>query len=365
MRRGLGSGQSSSYKPQSWRTTCRSVAGRPAMSRCSMRCRRSWCRGHARYANLRWRGCGTAGSAACPAGASVSDLAAWIGSADCRYARCGHVLGGGLTVGTAVAGDADLDGYCRIVRVSGEPAPIFIRGILQANLILFEEVSQGGTSLAGDKLDQIDRAFAAVLSFLSASASAPARRIGAWNAAPVEGYDPLRRWVRGHHIFVMLTQGLILSLQDMEGALDEGRTDDVAAALELATVLMEGSAIAFQFAADFAPAQYRDTVRPTMMPPLAPEGLSGVLSADHRYLQQVLNRLKPRLKQVQLVEADRYRRFVTAFQQAYDDHIHVCSRFVGRKEPSLLMKPGDDKSAVQQLEHFKRLRMKVFEKSSD
>jgi hypothetical protein len=304
-----------------------------------------------------------AGSTARSAGASVSDIAAWIGSliADMRVAAtCLEAA----DVGTAVAGDADLDGYCRIVRVSGEPAPIFIRGILQANLILFEEVSQGGTSLAGDKLDGLDRAFAAVLSFLSASASAPARRIGAWNAAPVEGYDPLRRWVRGHHIFVMLTQGLILSLQDMEGALIEGRADDVVGALELATVLMEGSAIAFQFAADFAPEQYRDTVRPTMMPPLAPEGLSGVLSADHRYLQQVLSRLKPRLKQVQLAEADRYRRFVTAFQQAYDDHIHVCSRFVGSKEPSLLMKSGDDKSAVQQLEHFKRLRMKVFKKSS-
>jgi hypothetical protein len=303
------------------------------------------------------------GCAAWPSGASVSDLAAWIGSliADIHVAATRVE---GADVGTALAGDADLDGYCRIVRVSGEPASIFIRGILQANLILFEELSQGGTSLAGDKLDQIDRAFAAVLSFLSASGSAPARRIGAWNSAPVKGYDPLRRWVRGHHIFVMLTQGLILSLQDIEGALNEGRTDDVAAALELATVLMEGSAIAFQFAADFAPAQYRDTVRPTMMPPLAPEGLSGVLSADHRYLQQVLNRLKPRLKQVQLVEADRYRRFVAAFQQAYDDHIHVCSRFVGSREPSLLMKPGDDKSAVQQLEHFKRLRMKVFKKSS-
>jgi len=46
---------------------------------------------------------------------------------------------------------------------------------------------------------------------------------------------------------------------------------------------------------------------------------------------------------------------------AYDDHIHVCSRFVGSKEPSLLMKAGEEKSAVQQLEYFKRLRMKMFQ----
>ncbi len=294
--------------------------------------------------------------------ASSSEMAAKIGMriADLPVAVLRTDLPAPATTTGAGAGDADLDAYCRIVRVTGDAPWIFLRGVLQANLILLEEVSEGGTSLAEDKLHRLDDAFAAVVSYLSAPSGHSAGRIGIWNAAPVRSSDAIRRWVRGHHIFVMLTQGLILALQDLEDALTDGRNSDVAAALDLATVLMEGSAIAFQFTGDFAPTQYRDTVRPTMMPPRAPEGLSGVLSVDHRCLLQILNRLRPRLKELQRLSRDRYGRFVTAFQAAYDDHIHVCSRFVGRKEPSLLMKAGDEKSAVQQLEYFKRLRMKVF-----
>ena len=302
-------------------------------------------------------------SAACPAGASVSDLAAWIGSliADIHVAatRVEGAQNGersqAMPISTAIAA------WCgsaasrrRSSFAESRRPPHSIRGGEPRR-----HVACRGQARPWPRL----RCGPVLPVCVSECAGATDRRSecragrGLRSASALGSRAPYLRDADARVDF--------LSLQDMEGALDEGRTDDVAAALELVTVLMEGSAIAFQFAADFAPAQYRDTVRPTMMPPLAPEGLSGVLSADDRCLQQVLNRLKPRLKQVQLVEADRYRRFVTAFQQAYDDHIHVCSRFVGRKEPSLLMKAGDDKSAVQQLEHFKRLRMKVFEKSSD
>ena len=261
----------------------------------------------------------------------------------------------------AGADDVALDSYFGIVRLEGDAPRIFLRSVLQANLILLEEVHEGGSSLDEAELHKLDDALAAVVSHVLALPRDPPARVGSWNRAAARGSDPIRRWIRGHHVFVMLTQGLILALQDVEDALTAGRTGDVAAALDLATMLMEGTAVAFRFTGDFAPMQYRDTVRPTMMPPLAPEGLSGVLSPDHRQLLQVLGRLKPRLKELELSACDGYGRFVTAFRAAYDDHIHVCSRFVGSKEPSLLMKAGEEKSAVQQLEYFKRLRMKVFQ----
>jgi len=261
----------------------------------------------------------------------------------------------------AGADDAALDSYFGIVRVQGDTPRIFLRSVLQANLIVLEEVNAGGSSLDEAELHKLDDALAAVVSHVLALPRDPPARVGSWNRAPARGSDPIRRWIRGHHVFVMLTQGLILALQDVEDALLADRTSEVAAALDLATLLMEGTAVAFKFTGDFAPTQYRDTVRPTMMPPLAPEGLSGVLSPDHRQLLQILGRLKPHLKELQLCARDGYSRFVRAFRAAYDDHIHVCSRFVGSKEPSLLMKAGEEKSAVQQLEYFKRLRMKVFQ----
>jgi len=261
----------------------------------------------------------------------------------------------------AAADDAALDSYFGIVRVQGDAPRIFLRGVLQANLILLEEVHAGGSSLDEAELHKLDDALAAVVSHVLGLPRDPPARVGILNRAPARGSDPIRRWILGHHVFVMLTQGLILALQDVEDALLGDRTGDIAAALDLATMLMQGTAVAFRFTGDFAPTQYRDTVRPTMMPPLAPEGLSGVLSPDHRQLLQILGRLRPRLKDLQLSARDGYDRFVTAFRGAYDDHIHVCSRFVGSKEPSLLMKAGEEKSAVQQLEYFKRLRMKVFQ----
>jgi hypothetical protein len=262
---------------------------------------------------------------------------------------------------TAGADDAALDSYFGIVRVEGDAPRIFLRSVLQANLILLEEVNEGGSSLDEAELHKLDDALAAVVSHVLGLRRDPPARVDVWSRAPTRASDPTRRWIRGHHVFVMLTQSLILALQDVEDALLADRTSDLAAALDLATLLMEGTAVAFKFTGDFAPAQYRDTVRPTMMPPLALEGLSGVLSPDHKQLLQILGRLKPRLKDLQLSARDGYSRFVTAFRAAYDDHIHVCSRFVGSKEPSLLMKAGEEKSAVQQLEYFKRLRMKVFQ----
>jgi hypothetical protein len=156
----------------------------------------------------------------------------------------------------------------------------------------------------------------------------------------------------------MLTQGMILALQEMTDALQSKRDADVEAALDLLRVLLDGTSVAFEFAGDFSPTCYRDTVRPSMEPPSTSEGFSGVLSADHRHLMKLLRTLKPQLDKARSCFPSHYERFMKAFGEMYDSHKHVCSRFAGNEEPSLLMSGKNDRTASQQLEQFKQMRMK-------
>jgi hypothetical protein len=259
-----------------------------------------------------------------------------------------------------VADDAAHDTYFRIARVKGEAPQIFIRSLLQANLVFLEETTEGCTILDEQKLQKLDDAFKSVLAYVLGLPKTPLAKVSAWDCSPVSRADPVRRWIRGHHIFVMLTQALILVFQEMDGALADKREIDVLHAIDLATILMEGSTIALRFAGDFTAIEYRDVVRPSMMPPHAPEGLSGLLSADHRHFIHLLSKFKHGLKEVQVSFEDRYNGFVSAFKAAYDNHKYVCSRFDGSKKPSLLMKVGGDRSAVEELERFKYARMKMF-----
>ena len=60
---------------------------------------------------------------------------------------------------------------------------------------------------------------------------------------------PMRRWIVGHHIFAIITQGVIWALQRFEQAQQHARFDDAESALRLTTELFAASAAAFRFAA--------------------------------------------------------------------------------------------------------------------
>ena len=57
----------------------------------------------------------------------------------------------------------------------------------------------------------------------------------------------------------------------------------------------DGSAAAFVFTGDFPPESTR-TIRPSMTPPHSRIGLSGLMSADHRYMAQTMRDMRPALK---------------------------------------------------------------------
>jgi hypothetical protein len=296
-------------------------------------------------------------------GRSCSD--AWI---ICRVADAIRETGvefASLTHGAsdfgAIADDAAHDIYCNIERVAGDSPKIFICSVLQAYRQLLEERLEAGTSLGPNEWLQLRCAFHSIIRYVCKQPPALALRLNTYESLPLEGDspDPVRRWILGHHVFIAIVQGLILALHALKGALAEKSAQETAAAFELSIILLEGSALAFRFTSDFCAAQYENVVRPTMMPPRAPQGLSGLLSADHRYLIKTLVEMKPSFESLDPALRPYYSRFRSAFQSAYEAHKFVCARFRGDEKPSLLMKSSSKTSAVEELDHYMHKRMQM------
>jgi hypothetical protein len=148
--------------------------------------------------------------------------------------------------------------------------------------------------------------------------------------------EALRRWENGHHLFFVLIQGLIVVHQRLEQAL---RNEDWPAAndaLTDATQLWWACAAAFHFTGDFTQDAYETSVRPSMEPPRERDGFSGLHSADHSYLLQLLRTLKPLLETLPPELKRRHGTYLWSLDALYESHAMVCERHVGSK-PSLKM----------------------------
>jgi hypothetical protein len=171
--------------------------------------------------------------------------------------------------------------------------------------------------------------------------------------------DRLQRWIRGHHVFLIIIQGLILSLNCFESAQLSHQAGTSASSLQLATLLMEGANAALHYAADFPAVDYDKSVRPTMMPPHVPAGMSGVLARDHRYLLQLLHGRRELFASLEPNLHREYQEFVAAFGGAYDAHKIVCAHFRGDERPSLLNTDAQQ-TGVELLEELKHSRINSF-----
>jgi len=141
-----------------------------------------------------------------------------------------------------------------------------------------------------------------------------------------------QRWIQGHRLFFALTQATVVALRH---ALRAPSPAGSALGLESAAHFLRASASALRITASFDAQDYHDTVRPSMAPPQAPRGFSGLWSADHRVLVQSLREwgLAAPAKSSTLRPA--HRRLVEVLSDVHHAHVGVCSRFVG-SGPSLL-----------------------------
>jgi hypothetical protein len=149
----------------------------------------------------------------------------------------------------------------------------------------------------------------------------------------------------------------------MGRALRAGKNDEVQKWADLSISLLRGSAAAFAFTGDFPVEEYANTVRPSMMPPESEVGLSGLMSIDHRFLAQTMRDMRPALKSLSEQDPARHHGIASALGAVYDNHIHVCERFVGAR-PSILTEGRTKKSGPSLIEQFKTLRLKPFEQAA-
>jgi hypothetical protein len=170
--------------------------------------------------------------------------------------------------------------------------------------------------------------------------------------------EPVRRWLRGHHVFAAITQGLIWTLHGFEDASERSDPPAIEAHLKRITRLYHASAAAFRFTADFPPEAYTDVIRPSMSEPHVPAGFSGSMSLDHGELVAFLSRLRQPLANARALFPDTYAGMTGALAQVYDDHRWVCERFAGTQGPSLRTdRLCGDNAAVQMIDRFKARRL--------
>ncbi|MFD3333865.1 hypothetical protein ACFWV1_14645 [Streptomyces sp. NPDC058700] len=158
-----------------------------------------------------------------------------------------------------------------------------------------------------------------------------------------------QRWIQGHRLFFALTQATVLALRH---ALRAPSAAGAALGLESAAHFLRASAAALRVTASFDAQDYHDTVRPSMAPPQAPRGFSGLWSADHRVLVQSLREWGLAAPARSSTLRPAHRRLVEVLTDVHHAHVGVCSRFVG-SGPSLLRgaEPG-----VQVLDRLCRRR---------
>jgi hypothetical protein len=256
-------------------------------------------------------------------------------------------------------GNRDNDQSFDIVRVDGERAAILLHSTLKGAELLLDDTVRSGTDLALEHWHALRHGFAALLGHLVGfPASSPGTDPGPRpRGADGRPSDALRRWIRGHRIFMVLIQGLVIAVDELTDAVARAETDRAAEALDLAVSLMRASEAALRFAGDFTPEEYQDLVRPTLMPPAAPSGLSGLNWRDHEHLVKRLAASRELLAGVDPSLVPLRARFREAYAAAYDAHRFVCARFVGEDVGSLLMTPKSKKSAVGVLTQYKRVRL--------
>ncbi|CAN1549545.1 hypothetical protein MCEMSEM23_02116 [Rhabdaerophilaceae bacterium] len=252
------------------------------------------------------------------------------------------------------------DSFFRIRRLSHDSPAGFLVGLFRALELLKADVKEIATDLTDAQLAQIaDGLRLSIAAALNIDLMLPVLRWERGDAIATE-QTSLHRWLRGHHIFAALTQGLVFGMRNIQSAYDQ--LDHVALIqnAELCTVLLTASARSFELTGDFPEGAYKESIRYAMEPPYQPVGFSGLLSLDHRELVSQMRSAKQALEHLGAVAPESRDAMMGALGQVYDSHKHVCARFVGTDRASLLMAKDVGRSAVEQIDRFKAMRMKAF-----
>lgn len=254
-----------------------------------------------------------------------------------------------------------------IVRTDGAPLPLLVDAALAAYGGVLDIAVRYGAGIGAEDWRDLAGGFDALLGWLAVPDGEPVRRpapaIGSATEIPPD--DALRRWVRGHHVFMVLAQGGALAaacLRDCAAMGDEARA--IAAAC-VAVAAMAASRSALRFAGDVTKLQYQSDIRPTLMPPLAPPKMSGLHWRDHEALVTSIGAAHDGFAWLAGSRPDLLAAFKIALDGAYLAHQRVCEHFVGRDAPSLLATARSSRSAVSVLHQLHVLRRDLLPPSAE
>ena len=255
--------------------------------------------------------------------------------------------------------DGDIhDAFFAVHRCADGAAVRHVVAILRSAAILRAALRDGHSLLDDAALARIGQGimlcFALATGIVPAPLALPPRRAG----PTTDVAAATRRWLYGHHIFLVVTHGLVLALDRVIAAADAGTPDDQADAIAVFAFLLDISADTLGFTGDFDAGVYDRVVRVAMAPPHMPEGFSGVFSSDHRYLVRRLREARPMFEAIGVSLPVAHAGVVASMTRLYDNHKSVCARFVGVDRTSLLMSPATDETAIGQLEKFKWSRLR-------
>ncbi|WBF45732.1 hypothetical protein [Serratia rubidaea] len=249
-----------------------------------------------------------------------------------------------------------------IERHQGDCAILLIAATLNAVHQAGELIARNGTSLAHAEWNTMISTAHAILRLIATPRAIPETHLPLQPAPSKmedDAQDPLRRWVRGHLLFMVQCQGMSLSTQLLINAAHSEDIELACAQAHQLIHLMNISRITLEFATDLNQQQYLSQIRPTLMPPLAPPKMSGINWRDHVVMIRLMRQSTPAWHFVEQAEPELAARMRSVLAEVYTAHRAVCEKFVGEENTSLLAKENATTSAGQVLEGLKNSRLKL------
>ena len=142
----------------------------------------------------------------------------------------------------------------------------------------------------------------------------------------------VRRWKLGHHTFHVLLVTMNTRLDDVAAMLEREEWEAASTAMLDLARLYDAATAAMRYTSDFPRVEYERLLRPSMMPPFASPGFSGVFNREHAAMMAGVRQIRAFMKDHEEGVPERalaaWERLRGAQQANVDSHMLVCRKFV-------------------------------------
>lgn len=250
-----------------------------------------------------------------------------------------------------------------IERHHGDCVLLLLEAVLNAAIQTSELVERNGTNIPNKEWAVMQGTVEAILQMIANPRDMPVTSATCESPKPLlnDEQDPLRRWMRGHLLFMVICQGMSLSTKMLIYAAEHDDRELAKAQANQLIQLMNISRITLKFATDLTQKQYLEKIRPTLMPPLAPPKMSGINWRDHMVMIKLMRKSTPAWDYIERYQPDIVDRMRSVLSDVYEAHRNVCEQFVGENNTSLLARENASTGAGKVIEGLKTSRLKLLQ----